>query len=162
MGEGAPSQSPDAGSRAPPDGAVSGELILDIRQRQDGGRDSTKESATTLGPKIGARACALVKASHIILAVEWIGLQAASPRREARAAPSVMPPDHDLPVGLILVMTASPWGKSVLIKYVCETWRADGGSTAAHCGSIDPGIAYFFSYLIRSTSPRVTCWRRRS
>lgn len=52
------------------DGAVNSEIILDIGGGKTMASIITKESATTLGLKVGDRACALIKASHIILAVE--------------------------------------------------------------------------------------------
>jgi molybdate transport system regulatory protein len=52
------------------DGAVNSEIVLDIGGGKTIAAIITKESASTLGFKVGDRACALIKASHIILAVE--------------------------------------------------------------------------------------------
>lgn len=52
------------------DGAVNSEIIIDIGGGKSIAAIITKESATTLGFKVGDRAAALIKASHIILAVE--------------------------------------------------------------------------------------------
>lgn len=52
------------------DGAVNAEIVLDIGQGKTIAAIVTKDSADTLGFKVGDRACALIKASHIIVAVE--------------------------------------------------------------------------------------------
>lgn len=52
------------------DGAVNSEVVLDIGGGKTLAAIITKESARALGLKVGERACALIKASHIILAVE--------------------------------------------------------------------------------------------
>jgi len=52
------------------DGAVNSEVILDLGDGKSLAAIITKESATSLDFKIGDRACALIKASHIILAVD--------------------------------------------------------------------------------------------
>lgn len=52
------------------DGAVNSEIVLDIGGGKTIAAIITKESASALGFKVGDRACALIKASHIILAVE--------------------------------------------------------------------------------------------
>jgi molybdate transport system regulatory protein len=51
------------------DGAVSTEIVLDIGDGKTLAAVVTKDSADTLGLEVGARACALVKASHVIIAV---------------------------------------------------------------------------------------------
>lgn len=50
-------------------GAVNAEVVLDIGGGKRLVAIVTNESIQSLGLKAGARACALVKASHIILAV---------------------------------------------------------------------------------------------
>jgi molybdate transport system regulatory protein len=50
-------------------GAVNSEIVLDIGGGKTLAAIITKESAETLGFAVGSRACALIKASHIILAV---------------------------------------------------------------------------------------------
>lgn len=52
------------------DGAVNSEIILDLGQGTSIAAIITKESASNLDLKVGDRACALIKASHIILAVD--------------------------------------------------------------------------------------------
>jgi molybdate transport system regulatory protein len=52
------------------DGAVNSEVILDLGDGKSIAAVITKESAVNLDFKIGDRACALIKASHIILAVD--------------------------------------------------------------------------------------------
>lgn len=52
------------------DGAVSSEIILDLGGGKTIAAVVTKESAQALNLQPGDRACALIKASHIILAVE--------------------------------------------------------------------------------------------
>lgn len=52
------------------DGAVSSEIILDLGSGKSIAAIVTKESANSLGFKLGDKACALIKASHIILAVD--------------------------------------------------------------------------------------------
>ena len=52
------------------DGAVNSEVILDLGDGQSIAAIITKESATSLDFKVGDRACALIKASHIILAID--------------------------------------------------------------------------------------------
>lgn len=52
------------------DGAVNAEIVLDIGQGKTIAAIITKESAETLGFRVGDGACALIKASHIIVAVE--------------------------------------------------------------------------------------------
>ncbi|MBN2751419.1 MAG: TOBE domain-containing protein [Rhodospirillaceae bacterium] len=52
------------------DGAVSSEFVLDIGGGKTVSAIVTKESAETLGLSVGDRACALVKAAHVILAIE--------------------------------------------------------------------------------------------
>jgi len=52
------------------DGAVNSEFVLDIGGGKTIAAIVTKESAETLGLHVGDAACALVKASHVILAVE--------------------------------------------------------------------------------------------
>lgn len=52
------------------DGAVNSEITLDLGGGKTIVSIVTKQSADDLGLKIGDRACALIKASHIILAVE--------------------------------------------------------------------------------------------
>jgi len=51
------------------DGAVSSEIVLDLGGGTTVAAVVTKESAESLGLTVGDRACALIKASHIILAV---------------------------------------------------------------------------------------------
>lgn len=51
------------------DGAVNSDIILDLGHGKTIAAVITKESADALDFKIGDRACALIKASHIILAV---------------------------------------------------------------------------------------------
>lgn len=51
------------------DGAVSSEIVLDIGGGKTVTAVVTRDSATALGLAEGSRACALIKASHIILAV---------------------------------------------------------------------------------------------
>lgn len=52
------------------DGAVNSEIVLDIGGGKTIAAIITKESAAGLGLSVGSRAAALIKASHIILAVE--------------------------------------------------------------------------------------------
>jgi molybdate transport system regulatory protein len=52
------------------DGAVNSEIIIDIGSGKSIAAIITKESANSLGFKVGDRAAALIKASHIILAVD--------------------------------------------------------------------------------------------
>ncbi|MBL8667939.1 MAG: TOBE domain-containing protein [Rhodospirillales bacterium] len=52
------------------DGAVNSEVILDLGDGKSLAAIITKESATSLDFKVGDRVCALIKASHIILAVD--------------------------------------------------------------------------------------------
>lgn len=52
------------------DGAVNSEIILDLGDGKSIAAIITKESATSLDFKVGDRACALIKASHIILATD--------------------------------------------------------------------------------------------
>lgn len=52
------------------DGAVNSEIVLDLGDGKTIAAIVTKKSAETLDLKPGDRACALIKASHIILAVE--------------------------------------------------------------------------------------------
>lgn len=52
------------------DGAVNSEIVLDIGGGKTIAAIVTKESAETLGLAVGDPACALIKASHIILAVD--------------------------------------------------------------------------------------------
>lgn len=52
------------------DGAVSSEIILDIGSGKSIAAIITKESATSLNFKVGDRAAAVIKASHIILAID--------------------------------------------------------------------------------------------
>lgn len=52
------------------EGAVNGEVVLDIGAGKSVAAIVTNESIRALGLKPGVRACALIKASHIILAVE--------------------------------------------------------------------------------------------
>jgi molybdate transport system regulatory protein len=52
------------------DGAVNSEIILDLGHGKTIAAIITKESAISLDFKVGDRACALIKASHIILAVD--------------------------------------------------------------------------------------------
>lgn len=52
------------------DGAVNSEIVLDIGEGKSIAAIITKESATSLDFKVGDAACALIKASHIILAVD--------------------------------------------------------------------------------------------
>ena len=51
------------------DGAVNSEIVLDIGGGKTLAAIITKESAQSLAFKVGDRACALIKASHIILAI---------------------------------------------------------------------------------------------
>ncbi len=51
------------------EGAVNGEVVLDIGGGKSVSAIVTNESIQSLGLKPGARACALIKASHIVLAV---------------------------------------------------------------------------------------------
>lgn len=51
------------------EGAVNGEVVLDIGGGKSVAAIVTNESIRSLGLKPGARPCALFKASHIILAV---------------------------------------------------------------------------------------------
>lgn len=51
------------------EGAVNGEVIIDLPGGKSVAAIVTKESIHSLGLQVGARACALIKASHIILAV---------------------------------------------------------------------------------------------
>jgi len=52
------------------DGAVNSEIILDLGEGKSIAAIITKESASSLDFKLGDRACALIKASHIILAID--------------------------------------------------------------------------------------------
>lgn len=52
------------------DGAVNSEIIVDIGSGKSIAAIITKESANSLGFKVGDRAAALIKASHIILAID--------------------------------------------------------------------------------------------
>jgi molybdate transport system regulatory protein len=52
------------------DGAVNSEIVLDIGAGKTVAAIVTKESAFELGLNPGDAACALVKASHVILAIE--------------------------------------------------------------------------------------------
>ncbi|MBK8175087.1 MAG: TOBE domain-containing protein [Rhodospirillales bacterium] len=52
------------------DGAVNSEIILDIGSGKSIAAIITKESASSLGFKVGDRVSALIKASHIILAID--------------------------------------------------------------------------------------------
>ena len=52
------------------DGAVNTEIILDLGEGKSITAMITRESASTLDFKVGDRAAALIKASHIILAVD--------------------------------------------------------------------------------------------
>lgn len=52
------------------DGAVNSEIVLDIGEGKSIAAIITKESAASLDFKVGEAACALIKASHIILAVD--------------------------------------------------------------------------------------------
>lgn len=52
------------------DGAINSEIVLDIGGGKTIAAIVTRESADALGLKVGDRACALIKASHIILATE--------------------------------------------------------------------------------------------
>lgn len=52
------------------DGAVNSEVILDLGDGKSIAAIITKESAISLDFKVGDPACALIKASHIILAVD--------------------------------------------------------------------------------------------
>lgn len=51
------------------EGAVNGEVIIDLPGGKSVAAIVTNESIHSLGLKVGERACALIKASHIILAV---------------------------------------------------------------------------------------------
>lgn len=51
------------------EGAVSGEVIVELAGGKTVAAIITNDSMQTLGIKVGARACALIKASHIILAI---------------------------------------------------------------------------------------------
>jgi molybdate transport system regulatory protein len=50
-------------------GAVNGEVVIDLPGGKSVAAIVTNESIRNLDLKIGMRACALIKASHIILAV---------------------------------------------------------------------------------------------
>ena len=50
-------------------GAVNGEVILELAGGKTVAAIITNDSIESLGLKVGVRACALIKASHIILAV---------------------------------------------------------------------------------------------
>jgi len=52
------------------DGAVNSEIVLDLGDGKSLAAIITKESASSLDFKVGDPACALIKASHIILAVD--------------------------------------------------------------------------------------------
>lgn len=52
------------------DGAVNSEIIIDIGSGKSIAAIITKESAASLGLKVGDPAAALIKASHIILAID--------------------------------------------------------------------------------------------
>ncbi|MBK8174633.1 MAG: TOBE domain-containing protein [Rhodospirillales bacterium] len=52
------------------DGAVNSEIVLDLGSGKTIAAIVTKESANSLDFKVGQRACALIKASHVILAVD--------------------------------------------------------------------------------------------
>lgn len=52
------------------DGAVNSEILLDLGDGTQIASIITKESARSLDFKVGDRACALIKASHIILAID--------------------------------------------------------------------------------------------
>jgi molybdate transport system regulatory protein len=52
------------------DGAVNSEVVLQLGPVRTLTAVVTRESARALGLDVGARACALIKASHVILAVE--------------------------------------------------------------------------------------------
>lgn len=52
------------------DGAVNDEIVLDIGHGRTLTATVTKESSERLGFQVGKRACALIKASHVILAVD--------------------------------------------------------------------------------------------
>lgn len=52
------------------DGAVNSEVIIDLGSGKSIAAIITKESANSLGFKVGDRAAALIKASHIILAID--------------------------------------------------------------------------------------------
>jgi molybdate transport system regulatory protein len=51
------------------EGAVNGEVVIDLPGGKSVAAIVTNESIQSLGLKVGVRACALIKASHIILAV---------------------------------------------------------------------------------------------
>jgi molybdate transport system regulatory protein len=51
------------------EGAVNGEVVIDLPGGKSVAAVVTNESMRSLGLKVGVRACALIKASHIILAV---------------------------------------------------------------------------------------------
>lgn len=51
------------------EGAVNGEVVIDLPGGKSVAAIVTNESMQSLGLKVGVRACALIKASHIILAV---------------------------------------------------------------------------------------------
>ena len=51
------------------EGAVNGEVIIDLPGGKSVAAIITNESIHSLGIKVGVRACALIKASHIILAI---------------------------------------------------------------------------------------------
>jgi len=51
------------------EGAVNGEVILELPGGKTVTAIVTHSSIESLGLKVGVRACALIKASHIILAV---------------------------------------------------------------------------------------------
>lgn len=52
------------------DGAVNSEIVLDLGAGLSIAAIVTRESAASLGLKVGERACALIKASHVILALD--------------------------------------------------------------------------------------------
>jgi molybdate transport system regulatory protein len=52
------------------DGAVNSEVVLELGPGRTLTAIVTQQSATALGLEVGVRACALIKASHVILAVE--------------------------------------------------------------------------------------------
>ena len=50
-------------------GAVNGEVIIELPGGKSVAAIVTNESIRNLGIQVGVRACALIKASHIILAI---------------------------------------------------------------------------------------------
>ena len=63
-----PSPLPCAGEVRCQEGAVNGEVIIELAGGKTVSAIVTNDSIKTLGLKVGVKACALIKASHVILA----------------------------------------------------------------------------------------------